>query len=119
MDAKIFVQKFEELRQKMPRIALLSSNSENSEYTNFAYKNKNCYLAFGSHYNEDSFYLLSNIFLSKVHKIVLNFLDFIEKFLESDDDSFCNRKPVESFSISIYGKLLSVLSGKKQEEDFE
>lgn len=36
----------------MLRIALQFSQSENSEYTNYAFKNKNCYLVFGSHYNE-------------------------------------------------------------------
>lgn len=40
----------------MPRVALIASDSENSAYTNYAYKNKNCYLVFGSHYNEDSLY---------------------------------------------------------------
>ncbi len=40
----------------MPRIALQFSQSENSEYTNYAFKNKNCYLVFGGHYNEDGYY---------------------------------------------------------------
>lgn len=40
----------------MPRIALVSSQSENSDYTNYAFKNKNCYLVYGGHYNEDSLY---------------------------------------------------------------
>src|SRR3989338_4196747 len=49
-----FVQEFQELRESQPRIALVNSDSENSEYCNYAYKNKNCYLIFGGHYNEDS-----------------------------------------------------------------
>ena len=40
----------------MPRITLVASNSENSDYTNYAYKNKNCYLVYGGHYNEDTLY---------------------------------------------------------------
>ncbi len=52
-----FVDNFKKLQLTQPRIALQFSQSENSEYTNYAFKNKNCYLVFGSHYNEDSLYL--------------------------------------------------------------
>lgn len=52
-----FVDDFKKLQLSQPRIALVASDSENSDYTNYAYKNKNCYLVFGSHYNEDSFHL--------------------------------------------------------------
>lgn len=51
-----FLDEFQKLQLKMPRIALQFSQSENSEYTNYAFKNKNCYLVFGSHYNEDGYY---------------------------------------------------------------
>lgn len=51
-----FIEELKKLQQEMPRIALVSSNSENSDYTNYAYKNKNCYLIFGGHYNEDTIY---------------------------------------------------------------
>jgi hypothetical protein len=51
-----FVEDFKKLQAEQPRIALVSSNSENSEYTNYAYKNKNCYLVFGGHYNEDVYH---------------------------------------------------------------
>lgn len=51
-----FIKDFRELQSRSPRIALVSSDSENSEYTNYAYKNKNCYLVFGGHYNEDDMY---------------------------------------------------------------
>lgn len=51
-----FIDAFKALQKKQPRIALVSSNSENSDYTNFAYKNKNCYLVFGGHYNEDVYH---------------------------------------------------------------
>lgn len=44
------------LQRTMPRLALVSSHSTNSDYTNYAYKNKNCYLVYGGHYNEDTYY---------------------------------------------------------------
>lgn len=52
-----FVDDFRRLQLARPRIALQMSNSENSDYTNYAFKNKNCYLVFGSHYNEDCYHL--------------------------------------------------------------
>lgn len=51
-----FIKDFEKLQLHAPRIALVASDSENSAYTNYAYKNKNCYLVFGGHYNEDALY---------------------------------------------------------------
>ncbi|MEK7523544.1 MAG: hypothetical protein AAB588_00780 [Patescibacteria group bacterium] len=56
MTAKAFIDALQKLRLSRPRIALMASASENSDYTNYAYRNKNCYLVFGSHYNEDCFY---------------------------------------------------------------
>lgn len=52
-----FVDDFKRLQLTQPRISLQFSQSENSEYTNYAFKNKNCYLVFGSHYNEDCYHL--------------------------------------------------------------
>lgn len=52
-----FIEDFRKLQLHQPRIALQMSDSENSAYTNYAFKNKNCYLVFGSHYNEDCYYL--------------------------------------------------------------
>lgn len=51
-----FLEELKKLQLSQPRIALVSSDSENSAYTNYAYKNKNCYLVFGGHYNEDDLY---------------------------------------------------------------
>ena len=50
---KSFFPQFAELTKKVPRIALVNKQSENSEYGNYAFANKNCYLIFGSHYEED------------------------------------------------------------------
>jgi hypothetical protein len=54
--SKNFFEQFQILYHKVPRISLMNQASENSEYANYAYRNKNCYMIFGSHYNEDSFY---------------------------------------------------------------
>ncbi len=51
-----FFEQFAILYSKVPRINFMNQASENSDYCNYAYRNKNCYLIFGSHYNEDSQY---------------------------------------------------------------
>lgn len=51
-----FFDQFAELYNKVPRISLMNQMSENSDYCNYAFTNKNSYLLFGSHYNEDSLY---------------------------------------------------------------
>lgn len=51
-----FFDQFKELQAKVPRIGLLSINSENSEYTNNSADNKNCYLMFASEQCEDCSY---------------------------------------------------------------
>ena len=51
-----FFEQFRELQLEVPRAALVNKQSDNSEYTNHAGKNKNCYLSgciFGS---EDCYY---------------------------------------------------------------
>ncbi len=51
-----FLDQFKELQSKVPRIALLSITSVNSEYTNNSGDNKNCYLIFAAENNEDCYY---------------------------------------------------------------
>ncbi len=41
-----FFEQFSELQHVVPRMGLLNKNSTNSEYTNHAANNKNCYLSF-------------------------------------------------------------------------
>ncbi|MBI3335326.1 MAG: hypothetical protein HY001_02410 [Candidatus Portnoybacteria bacterium] len=53
---KAFLEQFGELQKKVPRIALLSITSVNSEYTNNSADNKNCYLIFAAEQNEDCLY---------------------------------------------------------------
>lgn len=51
-----FLDQFAELKNKVPRIALLVIDSINSDYTNNAAENKNCYLIFAAENNEDCAY---------------------------------------------------------------
>jgi hypothetical protein len=53
---KPFFEQYRELQNKVPRIGLLSIQSVNSEYTNNAADNKNCYILFAAEKNEDCYY---------------------------------------------------------------
>jgi hypothetical protein len=53
---KPFLDQFAELKNKVPRVALLSINSINTEYENNSSENKNCYLIFAAENNEDCLY---------------------------------------------------------------
>ncbi len=54
--AKPFFEQFRELQLKVPRMALLTKNSVNSEYTNHSADNKNCYLSFATFVSENVLY---------------------------------------------------------------
>jgi hypothetical protein len=49
-------EQFDELLKEVPRIPFFQSQNENSEYTNWAQKNKDSYMIFVSDYNENCFY---------------------------------------------------------------
>ncbi len=51
-----FFEQFLELQLKVPRVALLSKNSIQSEYTNHSQDNKNCYLCFDVFNSENVLY---------------------------------------------------------------
>jgi hypothetical protein len=51
-----FFEQFNELFLKVPRIALINKEHDNSEFCNFALGNKNSYLLFTSSKNQDSYY---------------------------------------------------------------
>jgi len=51
-----FFEQYEELRQVMPHLAMVNSNSVNSEYTNQANNNKDCYMFFTSTGSEKCMY---------------------------------------------------------------
>ena len=54
--SRSFFEQFGELRNSVPRMALINATSENSEYANHSYNQKNCYLCFESAYNENCLY---------------------------------------------------------------
>ncbi len=55
-ESRPFFEQFAELQNNVPRLAILNKQSENSDYCNYSFANKNCYLTFGSHYEEGCLY---------------------------------------------------------------
>lgn len=51
-----FFEQFKELQRVVPRLSLLNTKAENSEYCNCTVSNRNCYLVFGGDFNEDCMY---------------------------------------------------------------
>lgn len=51
-----FFEQFHDFQREVPRMALLSKNSINSDYTNHSGDNKNVYLSFTCFFNEDIYY---------------------------------------------------------------
>ncbi len=51
-----FLEQFKNLNEKVPRIAMMSVDSENSNYTNQSYENKNCYMCFAIADCKDMYY---------------------------------------------------------------
>lgn len=51
-----FFEQFKELQEVTPRLPLMIFNSENSDYTNMAADNKNCYILFAAENCEDCLY---------------------------------------------------------------
>ncbi len=54
--SKSFFPQWQELQLQVPRIALLTKNSVNSEYTNHSNNNRNCYLSFSMFDSENILY---------------------------------------------------------------
>ncbi|MFA6190533.1 MAG: hypothetical protein WC711_03470 [Candidatus Staskawiczbacteria bacterium] len=54
--SKSFFEQYEELRRAVPHLALVNSNSPNSEYTNQSEDNKDCYMLVTSGSNEKCMY---------------------------------------------------------------
>jgi hypothetical protein len=54
--SKPFFEQFADLQKVVPRFNIFNSNSENSDYVNYATNTKNCYLMFGSWFLEECFY---------------------------------------------------------------
>lgn len=51
-----FFDQFKDLLSLVPHLAIINKMCQNSEYCNYSYANKNCYLTQGSHYEEDCYY---------------------------------------------------------------
>ena len=51
-----FFEQLKELLARVPRLSIINKQTENSEFSNYSFANKNCYLTFGSHYEEDCLY---------------------------------------------------------------
>jgi hypothetical protein len=51
-----FVSQLGKLHSVTPRLAIMNKQSQNSDYCNYSYANKDCYLTSGSHYEEDCLY---------------------------------------------------------------
>ncbi|MBI4407486.1 MAG: zinc-ribbon domain containing protein, partial [Candidatus Kerfeldbacteria bacterium] len=51
-----FLEQYQEVRRRVPRLALVAMNSDNSDYTNMCADNKNCYLLFASENCENCSY---------------------------------------------------------------
>jgi len=51
-----FLEQFEQLRLKVPRIGLQTVQNENSPYCQYTEKSKNCYMTFASYQSEDCLY---------------------------------------------------------------
>ena len=53
---KSFFEQYEKLTNGVPKLSIQNTKSENSEYTNYSERNKNCYMLFGSSECEDCYY---------------------------------------------------------------
>ncbi|MBI5411950.1 hypothetical protein HZA43_02100 [Candidatus Peregrinibacteria bacterium] len=53
---RLFFEQFEELQKVVPRPALSATNSENSDYCNFVFDSRNCYLSHNSYYCDSLLY---------------------------------------------------------------
>lgn len=51
-----FFEQFQELKAKIPKLAIINFSEENSDYTNYGYQNKDCYLMFTCDINEKCYY---------------------------------------------------------------
>ncbi|EKD76710.1 MAG: hypothetical protein ACD_43C00014G0001, partial [uncultured bacterium] len=50
------LEQYNEVRRRVPRLALVNMNSENSDYTNMSDGNRSCYLLFAAEQNENCSY---------------------------------------------------------------
>lgn len=53
---RTFFNQIADLLHEVPHLGIVNKQTENSEYSNYSYENKNCYLTFASHFEEDCMY---------------------------------------------------------------
>lgn len=70
--SRSFFEQYKELQKEVPRMALLSKNSVNSEYNNHSGDNRNTYLSFVCFYSEDILY--SNWIIKSRNSIDLSYI---------------------------------------------
>ena len=58
---KTFFEQYRELFNSIPQMPLITNYTQdvNSDYSNYAWSNKNCYMTFNADFNEDCIYLSS------------------------------------------------------------
>lgn len=82
-DQRPFLDQFEELVQKVPRVGLVYVRSPGSDYTNISADNKNCYMIVESSNNEDA---IHSYWIQECRDVVdTSFASKCELTYESDD----------------------------------
>ncbi len=136
-DLSIFAQ-LKRLSLVTPHLAIMNKQSQNSDYCNYSYANKNCYLTAGSHYEEDCLYgaystknkdcvdclwcygseLLYECMFSKncYHSRSLDHCDDCQDCLFSRDLRGCAHC---LFSANLHQKRYCVFNEQKSEEDYK
>lgn len=82
-----FLEEFEKLRLKTPRVCNINIGSENSDYCTHSDKNKNCYLLFAANFNEDCYY--AGIIVNSRDCVECNYCQFSELCFECIDIDHC------------------------------
>ncbi len=89
--SKWFFEQYDQLLKKVPLLAIINYNSQNSLYTNYSVWNKNCYLIFSSSESEDCYYWLKCTKSNKcVDCSVVVDSDFCYELVDSSNCYFCS-----------------------------
>lgn len=82
-----FLEEFDALRKKTPRLSNINIGSENSDYCTHSDKNKNCYLLFAANFCEDCYY--SSVIISCKDCVECSYADLSELCFECIDIMRC------------------------------
>lgn len=94
--SKSFFEQFQSLMEIVPRHTLYQDFVTASDYTNWAVYLKNCYLVFGGHHYEDSFYASQSFYLKDCFDV--DFSKKSEQCYNSIHLKQCNRVYFSAFS---------------------